>query len=134
MQTGCTALAITDDDDYYAGGGTIVTEWRWTAYPLPASFTKGLSKGVIAGIVLSVLFVCSAIAYYFYRRMLFKRQLQNSLLDPLTANSSAPVPTTANRIPTGTILKVTPLVANPTITTRDSVPNPLVATPVTSNL
>ena len=130
LSTGCKGLALSNDDDYYFGGyGTILTEWRWTAYPVPKSLTEGLSKGAIAAIVISVLLVCGLIGFYVYRRILFKRQLQNSLLDPLTAvNSSTPVPTTAARIPTGTIIRVTQ--HNPSMSNHDFVPNPLVATPV----
>ena len=124
LPTDCTTLVYSDD-------AAVLGEWRWTAYPVPPSVLDKLSSGVIAAIVLSVLFVVGATGYFFYRRMLFKRQVQSSLLSPLNSSSN-PVPAVATRIPAGTIVRVTPHV-NPVISVSDSVPNPLIATQISGN-
>jgi hypothetical protein len=128
LKTDCTTAYYPS---YYYDTASVIGEWRWTAYPVPPSLSDKLSSGIIAAIVLSVLFVVGATAYFFYRRMFFKRQIQNSLLSPLN-NSSNPVPAVATRIPAGSIVRVTPHV-NPVISVSDSVPNPLIATPISGN-
>lgn len=128
LQTVCTSLVYYP---YYSDTAGVVGEWRWTAFPVPSSLLDKLSSGAIAAIVLSVLFVVGATGYFFYRRMLFKRQVQSSLLSPLNSSSN-PVPAVATRIPAGSIVRVTPHV-NPVISMSDSVPNPLIATPITGN-
>ena len=128
LKTDCSPLYYPS---YYSDAADIIGEWRWTAYPIPQSLLDKLSSGVIAAIVLSVLFVVGATGYFFYRRMLFKRQVQSSLLSPLNSSSN-PVPAVATRIPAGTIVRVTPHV-NPVISVSDSVPNPLIATQISGN-
>ena len=116
---------------YYSDVVNIIAEWRWTAYPVPPSVLHKLSSGEIAAIVLSVLFVVGATGYYLYRRMLFKRQVQSSLLSPLNSSSN-PVPAVATRIPAGSIVRVTPH-DNPVMSVSDTVPNPLIATQINGN-
>ena len=127
LQTDCNDLVYSA----YYSDQNIIAEWRWTAYPVPESVLDKLSSGVIAAIVLSVLFVVGATGYYLYRRMMFKRQVQSSLLSPLNSSSN-PVPAVATRIPAGSIVRVTPHV-NPAMSVSDTVPNPLIATPINGN-
>jgi len=130
---------------YYSDVVNIIAEWRWTAYPVPPSVLDKLSSGAIAAIVLSVLFVVGATGYYLYRRMLFKRQVQSSLLSPLNSSSN-PVPAVATRIPATAVATRTPIPAvatrsivrvtphdNPVMSVSDTVPNPLIATPINGN-
>lgn len=136
LQTDCTSFSVDSPDDDYTYA--IPVYWRWTAYPVPPSVYDKLSDGAIAAIVLAVLFVVGAGGYCIYIRRLNQRKLQNSLLEPINSSNSdnygAPIQTTANRIPSGTIVRVTPHV-NPAISVHDSVPtvNPLIATPVNVN-
>lgn len=144
LQTDCATFSVDSPDDDYTY--TIPVYWRWTAYPVPPSVYDKLSDGAIAAIVLAVLFVVGAGGYCIYIRILNQRKLQNSLLEPINSstpvqminsdNYGAPIQTTANRVPSGTIVRVTPHV-NPAISVHDSVPtvNPIVqiATPVNIN-